>query len=269
MFKLKELKLLPIKYSKIEIKPLKGIDNIIKIDKVTDTDGDGVPNYKDCEIFNPRMQGLYHILKGRKAKKKLKVAEKLDLPIEEEEKKKLEKDVEIGDTEKEKVKSRLKQEAKQIDKGFRKSADAYSKKMDEEPSKRKPIYNKKLKVSSLHPMQSRHHPQYERAVVFGINDIYAYKKLHGDSSLPDMSYQEKVFYPPVTGTVFTPNIVSSRYSGHKFTPPIHYSPLRKQQIARDKVREMIRRYPEYFQKNPKQIEEFRQSILISLSRGRR
>lgn len=208
-----------MKFKPLKMKPLKGVDtNIIKIDKKTDTDRDGVPDFFDCQPLNSKMQGLHfrigELFKGHKAKKELEQAEKLDVELSDEHKRELEGEIKVGEKQKEAIISNIKAGFKGTDKNFQKVASGYVKREGGfDPLAR--IYSRRTLRSSIRPRKTREEQSWDSTTRLG-RKAMGYEpvvkryllpeteKLFKTSSIPDMSVHEDKFTPPVTGNIFRP-----------------------------------------------------------------
>ena len=179
------MKLKIIKYNKIKFNL--DISNPI----ARDTDKDGIPNYLDCAPFDSSKSGILHDwLQKQRLLRERKHMAKLDIEPTESEQEYFNEELSKSETSiedfKTKVEKRtdnwkenIKEGFKGTDRNFSRVAKAYD---------RKPAYQHK-RTQKQHPQESSIHPGHMRAVTYLIN---APPKLHGDSSIPDMSYHSEI-----------------------------------------------------------------------------
>jgi hypothetical protein len=179
-----------------------------------DTDKDGLPDIYDCSPRNPRKKGLGHLISGHRAKKELKVAKEMDLPIDEEYETELKEAVSKGDKEKKRIKENVKAGFKGTEKNIGRFAKEYVKRSESpksDPRMQKPI--SQVKKCYLIPAPQKAYYDWEK---------------NEPSSIPHYQRDKYVaFKPPVVRGLFRP----------------HQAPLPKYLIMR-KLRRLILYYQE-------------------------
>ena len=105
---------------------------------LVDTDKDGLPDIYDCAPRNPRKKGLGHLISSHRAKKELKVAKEMDLPIDEEYETDLKEVIAKGDKEKKRIKENIKAVFKDTDKNFDRTAKSYTKRAEHVTKQQEP-----------------------------------------------------------------------------------------------------------------------------------
>jgi len=161
---------------------------------LVDTDQDGLPDIYDCSPRNPRKKGLGHLISGHRAKKELKVAKEMDLPIDEEYKTELKEAISKGDKEKKRIKENIKAGFKGTEKNIGRFAKEYVKRSESPKSDPR--------------MQE---PRVTRGVHYLIPASIACRKMYHDentgesTSIPKFKRDKYIpFSPPVVGGIFTP-----------------------------------------------------------------
>ena len=181
---------------------------------LVDTDKDGLPDIYDCAPRNPRKKDLGHLISGHRAKKELKVAKEMDLPIDEEYETELKEAISKGDKEKKRIIENIRAGFKDTDKNFSGIARGYTRRAEHAPKQQKP-------------------QQMTRGVYYLIPSSIACRKMFHDAETGEPSS-----IPKFKRDVYKP--YSPSFASGMFTP--QRAPNPSWLVKKQRERELIRLY---------------------------